>query len=300
MNPQPPMRWTRLTPQQALRALLASGVLLAALPIAAAPTLAACSWNQPGYNPFTGDPVAAVDRYQDIAPLVRARLKARMARRAYDEIVTIGRDAIVGKARYGAEIRDMHFGAAQVCRTVDRSAWAANARERGLVYCEDGQCILVPTVCRNVSRIRRVAGDDATVADASDTAPVAGGGSGGGGGGGDGATPSAGLAAGGSAPASWAALAAAEPATVRPAALDTLYSGIQRTVAALPADSPAAGRPVQAGNTVLLDAITPGVPEPGGLALWPAALLLLGWRVRRARKAGACDPTASAPSRSCP
>jgi len=28
-------------------------------------------------------------------------------------------------------------------------------QERGLVYCDSGQCILVPTVCRNVSRITR-------------------------------------------------------------------------------------------------------------------------------------------------
>ena len=36
-----------------------------------------------------------------------------------------------------------------------RAAWAPQTQERGLVYCEAGQCILVPTVCRNVSRITR-------------------------------------------------------------------------------------------------------------------------------------------------
>ena len=44
----------------------------------------------------------------------------------------------------------------QVCATVDRSRWTAQAEERGLVYCEDGHCVLVPTVCRNVSRIERL------------------------------------------------------------------------------------------------------------------------------------------------
>ena len=78
-----------------------------------------------------------------------------MARRAYDDVVTIRRDSISGKHRYGTTIRDMHFGARQVCRTVDRSGWAPQMQERGLVYCESGDCILVPTVCRNVSRIRR-------------------------------------------------------------------------------------------------------------------------------------------------
>jgi len=42
---------------------------------------------------------------------------------------------------------------------VTRSAWTAGMKERGLVYCEGGQCILVPTVCRNVSRISRKAVD---------------------------------------------------------------------------------------------------------------------------------------------
>ena len=36
-----------------------------------------------------------------------------------------------------------------------RAAWAPQTQERGLVYREAGQCILVPTVCRNVSRITR-------------------------------------------------------------------------------------------------------------------------------------------------
>jgi PEP-CTERM motif len=104
-----------------------------------------------------GDLVAAVDRYPDIPVATRAKLQARMAARRYDEIVDIHRDRIVGRHAYGAEIRDMHFGNGQVCRSVSRGKWTAQTLERGLVYCEDGQCILVPTVCRNVSRITRTA-----------------------------------------------------------------------------------------------------------------------------------------------
>ena len=119
---------------------------------------AACTWAQPGHNPFMGDVVAAVDRYQDIPAPVRARLKARMASRAYDEVVRIRRDSILGQRTYRAQITDMHFGTGQVCNTVDRSGWSAQAEERGLVYCEAGHCILVPTVCRNVSRIQAANG----------------------------------------------------------------------------------------------------------------------------------------------
>jgi hypothetical protein len=114
-----------------------------------------CSWDRPGHDPFMGDVVAAIDRYQDIPVEVRERLKARMVKREYDDIVTIRRDTIEGKARYGGVIRDMHFGDHQVCRTVTRSAWSPKMQERGLVYCDGGTCILVPTVCRNVSRIAR-------------------------------------------------------------------------------------------------------------------------------------------------
>jgi len=131
--------------------------LLASIALAAASgaTLPACSWDRPGVNPYMGDVVAAVDRYKDIPVATRERLKARMHKREYDEMVSIKRDGITGKAQYSSEIRDMHFGAGSVCGTVTRAKWTQTMEERGLVYCEDGQCILVPTVCRNVSRIPR-------------------------------------------------------------------------------------------------------------------------------------------------
>lgn len=146
--------------------------LLASIALAASGTAAlpACAWDRPGVNPFMGDVVAAVDRYTDIPAPVRARLKARMQKRDYDEIVAIRRDAILGKAQYGSAIRDMHFGAGSVCGTVTRAKWTPTMEERGLVYCEDGQCILVPTVCRNVSRITRTAPRAAAPAEATNVA----------------------------------------------------------------------------------------------------------------------------------
>ena len=160
-----------------LGALCLFGVMsLAPLPanakgIARADVLENCNWNRPGVDPFMGDVVAAVDRYTDIAPQVREQLKERMRARQYDEIVVISRDAIRGKGNYNARISEMHFGPGRVCRNVTRAGWSEQMQERGLVYCVQGQCILVPTVCRNVSRI--------TQAPAS--APPAGGGAAGGG-----------------------------------------------------------------------------------------------------------------------
>ncbi len=144
-----------------------------------------------------GDVVAAVDAYQDIPAATRARLQQRMASRAYDEVVRIRRDSIDGRRAYRSEIRDMHFGSGQRCATVDRSGWSAAAEERGLVYCEAGHCILVPTVCRNVSRIRVAEG-------------MAGGGEGGGADAGVVAAPGP-LAAGGPAIGTAAPAAAPEP-----------------------------------------------------------------------------------------
>ena len=153
--------------------------------VAAGGTKESCNWNRPGVNPFTGDVVAAVDRYTDIPLEVRGRLKSRMAKREYDDMVTIRRDGIAGRMgyEYSPAIRDMHFGPGKVCRTVTRKSWSSKTVERGLVYCDSGQCILVPTVCRNVSRIARRGVSDGS----------AGGDGGGGGGGtsGDGASPGA-------------------------------------------------------------------------------------------------------------
>lgn len=136
--------------------LLAS-IALAASTATTGATLPNCSWDKPGVNPFMGDVVAAVDHYKDIPAPVRAKLKARMLKRDYDELVTIKRDGIEGQAQYGSAITEMHFGANNVCKTVSRAKWTQAYQERGLVYCEEGQCVLVPTVCRNVSRIQRIA-----------------------------------------------------------------------------------------------------------------------------------------------
>lgn len=131
--------------------------MIAALALAA--TVAACSWDRPGVDPFMGDVPAAVDRYTDIPREIRAALKLRMQRRTYDTVALITRDEIIapGGERYGL-LRDMHFGTGRICREVSRAGWTDAMQERGLVYCEQGHCLIVPTVCRNVSRVTRVEG----------------------------------------------------------------------------------------------------------------------------------------------
>lgn len=120
--------------------------------VAVTVTLPTCSWDNPGHSPYMGSIEEAVDRYRDIPPEVRQRLKAKMRTRTYDDIATITRDKVEGKRSY-SNLRDMHFGGGRVCRQITRDKWKPTMVERGLVYCEGEHCLIVPTVCRNVSRI---------------------------------------------------------------------------------------------------------------------------------------------------
>lgn len=116
--------------------------------------VAACSWNNPGSNPYIGPIPEAVYSYTDIPKSVQDRLYNRMQRRDYDDIVQIGAETIAGANNY-SDLRQMHFGNNRRCEEVDRSKWEGRI-ERGLVYCEGEYCLVVPTVCRNVSRITRL------------------------------------------------------------------------------------------------------------------------------------------------
>ena len=112
---------------------------------------ASCSWANPGANRFIGDPVSAIDHYVDIPKEARDALKRRVSNRDYSEIVEIKRDSI--GVSYEPRLYDMHFGSNKLCKEVDRSSWSPKAVERGLVFCEQKHCVILPTVCGNLSRL---------------------------------------------------------------------------------------------------------------------------------------------------
>lgn len=287
--------------------------------------LAECSWDRPGHDKYSGDVPTAIDRYPDIPADVRARLRQRMLARDYDDMVSIRRDSIAGKRDYGSEIRDMHFGAGNVCRTVTRAGWSAQMHERGMVYCDSGHCILVPTVCRNVSRIVRRdgtgpvattprsagAGEGESPAEAPGAALVAApdgnavpsGGDGGsgdavGGGGLNGAGSTFAGQSGSPLTASpWAGpWASASGATIGMAHngragpyFETSDGYAQRTFGSEPA-LPAAP-PLRPELDAALPGAIPAVPEPQTWALLAGGLALLG-AVKRRRRRGERLPTA--------
>ncbi|GGB94728.1 MHFG family PEP-CTERM protein [Pseudoduganella buxea] len=115
-----------------------------------------CSWDRPGVNRYRGTPEAALAHYRDIPASTRTLLAQRIAAGIPDDTVQIGRDRIEGHFQYDQRIGDMHFGKGQLCRTVTRTKWKSAHREPAAVYCAENECILVPKVCGNVSRIRRV------------------------------------------------------------------------------------------------------------------------------------------------
>jgi len=127
-------------------------------------TIPVCSWNKPGANPYIGDLREAVLNQKDIPVEILHRLAHRVDRKEYDEIVSIRRDSITsdstnqkGVHKYSPHIWNMNFGSrGRVCTTVDRSKWNADSQEKAMVFCEGQYCILLPEVCRNISRVTRL------------------------------------------------------------------------------------------------------------------------------------------------
>ena len=262
--------------------------LTLAAALATSMTLPSCSWDQPGANPYMGDVAAAVDRYTDIPEPVRAKLKARMQTRQYDEIAAIRRDSVTGKRRYAPEIRDMHFGQGQVCREVTRAKWADHMVERGLVYCESSHCILVPTVCRNVSRIKRL-GDESVAASGDKQFPESGkllAGSGGGDGGaglsnrGDSPMAALGATLGGDASAGGAAGESSFQSVSGQGNADTF--GPAGPLPGVGGGEFGAGSPFGPSSNIPVPEVSP-VPEPG---TWLMALLGLAGVIGATRLSG--------------
>lgn len=114
-----------------------------------------CSWDKPGFNPYTGTVENAVHNYQDIPPAIQDSLIAKIKDNQYDDLVSIKKDSIEGNHSYNPDIKDMHFGKNRKCAIVTRNKWSSIHSEPAKVYCESSYCIAIPNICNNVSRVTR-------------------------------------------------------------------------------------------------------------------------------------------------
>ena len=130
------------------------GITFVVATVIAVTAASTCSWAHPGANPYRGDPVSALSDFS-MTDETRRQLRVLMTAHRYTDVATITRDAIVGQQHYEG-LREMHSGHGQTCHgAVDRSAWNGQLQERGLVYCVGDTCVIVPTICNNVSLVTR-------------------------------------------------------------------------------------------------------------------------------------------------
>lgn len=116
-----------------------------------------CTWDSPGANPYRGPPVASVtaalDRY-NISPAAKVILVERVRTLQPTATLTITRDGVHSPDGTATDLRDMHYGKNRMCSgPVLRTEWKADHAESALLYCALGECIAIPTVCGNVSRV---------------------------------------------------------------------------------------------------------------------------------------------------
>jgi len=116
-----------------------------------------CDWNKPGFNPYTGSVVQAIESYSDIDNESKAILIKAVKENKYDRVL-ISKTGIfsLSENEYTPEITGMHFGKNHRCNKIDRTQWNNWHFEPAKVYESPGATIVIPDVCNNVSRITRI------------------------------------------------------------------------------------------------------------------------------------------------
>jgi len=116
-----------------------------------------CVWNDRGTHRVTVPVSTLVDHYIDIPKATRDKLKQRIDRFQYDEMATIGKQGVGSDLWRYSGMTYMHFGTGKrVCGQVKTDHWVDGDIERGMVFCQDGHCLIVPTVCSNLARVERL------------------------------------------------------------------------------------------------------------------------------------------------
>jgi hypothetical protein len=115
-----------------------------------------CDWTNPGVDSFRdggrdlGDAISRLP----IDYIDKIQLKKLVANQNYTEIATITQEGIEGFLASYTNLRYMAFGKNKVCKNVTMK-WEPSRVERGLIYCTPNACIIIPTVCNNISLVDR-------------------------------------------------------------------------------------------------------------------------------------------------
>ena len=114
-----------------------------------------CDWNNPGVNPYRGSPALAVLSYSAIPIWPRLVLASRIGRVTPTDYAMVTRGDIesLNGFSYSPQLTEMHFGGSKKCTLPDRSQWSPTRRELSPVWCFAGECVTMPRICNNVSRI---------------------------------------------------------------------------------------------------------------------------------------------------
>lgn len=115
-----------------------------------------CDWTNPGLDSFRnggGNLGDAIYRLPiDIED--KRKLTTLVEKKDYVEMATITQKGIEGFYYKYDNLRYMAFGRNKICRNVKMN-WEPARVERGLVYCTPKVCVIIPTVCNNISLIDR-------------------------------------------------------------------------------------------------------------------------------------------------
>lgn len=113
-----------------------------------------CDWNNPGVAPYRGLPVeSALLAYSDLTDAQRNEIRWKIDTMNADAVIFIRKDGISSAFGEAKNLRDMHWKGGLCEGKIDRKNWSSDHEESALVYCSGQQCVAVPVVCGNISRV---------------------------------------------------------------------------------------------------------------------------------------------------
>ena len=131
---------------------------LTAIALAASLAASGCNPDLGQLPAFDGSVAEAALRFGDLPAEAKQRLRERMSKFRFDELVEISRDGIEGQHSYRPELGGLQYGK-QYCETLSRSDWRRDAKVTALSYCEGTQCLLVTVEGHHVLRAERILSD---------------------------------------------------------------------------------------------------------------------------------------------